>query len=170
MATIAANKSEASPTSATTRQSWVLGLKQENIFFENIFLIEGKTNQPDNIIYNQLLFFFVVLQTGRRRRPAEKIVFLEGQKNNEEKKGTRQGALIKTRAVPGQTRGFRAGQGRAGRRTVRAGPGRAVQNRLWAHSGPATPRHVGVAAEDRNDKLPANKRLLGCPRVGWMRD
>ena len=79
VATIAANKSEACPTSATTRQSWVLGLKKKTFFSKTSFWLTEKTKQTTSYI-TSCFFFFVVPQTGRRRRPEEKIVFLEGQK------------------------------------------------------------------------------------------
>ena len=51
---------------------WVLGLKEKTFFsFKNIFLLEGKTNNRDNIIFNQVFFFL---------RPAEKLRFWTDEK------------------------------------------------------------------------------------------
>ena len=99
---------------AGPRQGWFLGLKNKTFVFKNIFLFQRKTNKRDNNILTQCLFSCGIINLAPKAPGGKNRVFGRTKKIMR-KKSTRQGALIKTRAVPGFP-------GRAGPWTVRAGP------------------------------------------------
>ena len=86
-------------------------LSMYKAFFQKHLFVSGGNKMNKTITYLTSFFFLLWFENpGAESARRKKIAFLNGQNNNEEK-STRQRALIKTRAVLGRTRAFRAKTG-----------------------------------------------------------